>query len=594
LLVSIGNVNSQDLHKQKFQLAQSFENDGNIENAQNLYFELYKSNPVVKIYFDGYVRTTLLKGEYSKLLEFVQSHQKSHPQDDVSILIGELYWRTGDTKKADAIWTDFLDRINDESKIIELSTTQSKLRLFDKSIITLKKGRKKVNNDLVFSDELSNLYIITGDYKSGFDEIIKTYLNVTKQSNIQMSNNEQMAEGTIAAIMNLPGASLFIEERLKELSDNINPRILRLYAWFLRTTNKFEQALNEYIRLDDIYAVKGGEVHEFALGCMNDGYYDVAIKGFKWIIQKGKDSHYSISALYNLARALELKHNESITISDEMAEDIIRNYRNVIIDYPDSPTSDDCRFSIATIYYKIGKFDQALKELNLLLKKYQNLATAAKANLLKADIYLIMDDIEQAKKEYDNTKKLFKRFSREYFKAKYSLAEIEFYNGSIDSAIAHFTDLIAISSSDVSNDALEKVNIIEQNKNLNKALATYAQAELRSKQRKYQDAVKLYMDANELLPAGDLSDKSLLLATEIEVRLKNFEKANSYLNLLLTKNENTIYGDLVHYRMAEILILQNNKPAAIEKLTDLIRKYPKSIYNEESREIISRLRKSIN
>ena len=584
ILFSVSSLYAQNLESQKLKLAQSFEQDGNIDNAANLYLELYQSNPAEKGYFEGYVRTLLIKEEYSKLLTFVRNHSVKYPSGSVSILLGELYWRTGDVPNADKIWGEVLSSSTNYMIFQELSVHQSRLRLFDKAISTLLTGRSRIKNDDLYSDELSQLYSITGEYKKGTEEIIKLYTS---------TNNQQVAEGRISALLNYPEAQSFIYDRLKSNADK-NPKITRLFAWFLRTIKQYNEALELYKKLDDINSANGGEVFDFSLSCMNDGYYDIAIEGYNWILAKGNESHFSVAALYNLARALELKQLSTKELTIETADEIIGNYRKVIKDYPNTPTADDCKYNIAGIYFRIGKNDLALNETEQLLKKFYNAATAAKANLLIADIYFMKNDIDKAVIEYNKISKLYRKYNNEYFKAKYSIAEIEYFRGELDSAIAHFTDLTAQTNSDVANDALEKISLIEQNRNFNKGFSIYANAEMQSKQNHFDKALNLYLEASEVLPPGDLSDNCLLNAAEIEVKNKNFENAKKQLESINKMNPSTIYQDLIDFRIAQILILENKLTAAVETLTQLIKKYPKSIYCEKSRELIVKIRNKIN
>jgi len=577
-------LSAQTYLAQKYKLARSFEQSGDFVNASRLYLELYGSDEQNENYFNGYIRAMKEQNKFSAIIPFVEKHIIKIPTSDNYTLLGELYWRAGKAEKAETVWAKAINAESNSQMTYEnLAMTQISLRLFQKAIDTYVLGRKNLNTAELFADRLSQLYSINGDYRNGTREVLILYAQ---------TGNIALAEGRLSALNINPDAEKYIYSILKDKSDKLAYK--QLFAWFLTSLDRNEEAIEIYKEIDNERHSRGRDVYNFALNAANDGNYDIAIKGLQWLIAKGKESPFTVSALFKLAKTTEMKFMQAGKLEGETAESIIKQYRSVIEEYPDTPTALECTYNIALLYKRLGKLDKALIELDKLVNLRHYTRYKVSATLMQADIYFMKNETDKAILAYKFIVDVYKRSVKEHNQALYSLAEIEYFKGNMDSALAHFTKITLNTDSDVANDALEKISLIEANKNFNKALSLYAQAEKNEKQEKLQNALELFLTAAKSSKPENLYDLSLIKAAKIELKLGKTHNSIEHLSELLKDKAKGIHKDYCLFTIGEILFTEKKYEQAIEYFTKLLKEEPKSIYNENARDYIRQIRNRTN
>jgi tetratricopeptide (TPR) repeat protein len=577
---------AQGYLSQKYKLARSFEQSGDFVNAARLYLELYEADKKNENYFVGYIRTMKEQNQYSQLIPFAEKHTAKYPISAHYTLLGELYWRKGQAEKADEVWQKAVETEKySQNTYANLAITQISLRLFQKAIDTYNLARKNLDTPDIFANRLSQLYSINGDYQNGTREVLILFAQM---------NNIALAEGRLSALNVNPDAEKYIYAILKEKAEDNSIQFKRLFAWYLTSLDRNKEALKLYKKIDTYMNSRGGEVYNFALNAANDGNYDIAIEGLQWIIAKGKNSHYTVSALFKLVKTTEMKFEQADELNKNTAQNLIKEYRSVIEDYPDTPTAQECIYNIALLYKRIGKLNKALAELNKLTSLQQYSKYRVSAILLQGEIYFMQNKTDLAVLSYKKIVELFKRFDKIYDRALYSLAEIEYFNGNFDSATVHFTDLTLHSESDVANDALEKISLIEANRNLNKALTLFAKAEKAEKQGKNKEATGLFLEAAKSAKQKNLYESAIIKTADIEFRDGNKENAKAYYEEIIKNKPDGIRNDYCLFRIGVIYFVEKKYDRAIMEFTKILKDYPQSIYNEKARNYIRQIRNHTN
>ncbi|MGA2298246.1 MAG: tetratricopeptide repeat protein [FCB group bacterium] len=584
--LSVTYIFAQNVNDQKYRLAESYENAGDYASASRIYLELYNSNPQSDQYFNGVVRVFKAQNKFSGLVEIIEKRLESFKSSENYSLLGEMLWKTGSFDSANTAWDNAIKYspqiVNSYS---EVAHSQISLQLFDKAIKTLVQGRKALKNDNIFSDELSQLYISTGDYALGTQEVLKLFA---------FQKNLPFAQGRLSALMVSKDANVHINKILQdEVSSNSSDiQYLRLYAWFLRAMKNPEKALEIYQKIDDLTGGIGLELYRYASDCRVDGEYDMALKAFELVIAKEKASPYFLSALYGFARTMESKSQVQSKFTQDELDNIIKRYKQIISDYPNEMTAGEARYRIAVLALEqMNDRDMAIDELNQVIKQFPYNELAANSSLLLASIKTMQDKLDEAYKIYDNVVKTYSRYAaQEAEKATYKMAEIEYFRGNIDSSMTLFTKISVNTSSDVANDALNKILLIEQNKQYTKALPIYAKAELRELQGKPDEANDLFKQVSETTEGTDIAERSIINSAKIFFKKSDYINAMKLLQSLLEKNPETIYGDKICLFIGDIYTAEKNIDSALKIYTELITKYPRSIYLQEAREKIIKLR----
>lgn len=570
----------------KYQLAQSFEREGNYSDAARLYLELYEESKGRQNYFEDYIRTIKNTNEYSKLIPFVENHITKNPIPDNFITLGELYWLEGRTNDAKTEWKKALDKSTRlESTITKLASTQITLRLFSEAIETYLIGRNKLKNDNLYSDPLSQLYSIIGDYKKGTDEVIKNY---------KQTGNMPLTQGRLSSLQINEEATQYIYNQLERHAQREHIGFKQLFSWFLRKLNMLDKAFEITKEIDKETNSKGAEVYTLAMNLSSEGNYDLAIRAFKYIIEMGKDSPHTISALYQMTRTIELNISIDGKLDFNTTMDIIKRYRDIIKDYPNTPTADECKLHIAKLYKNQYKYDDAINELNQLVKKINYPAVGAQAYLALGNLYFIKDAANDAKAAYQKVTNLYHRFQNEFFDAQYALAEIEYFDGDLDSAMMLFSSMLTHPNSNVVNEAIERIHYINTYRNLNKAFDSFRQAEKKFKQNSFEEALDKFKSAAQSSFPENLFDLSLIKASKSAYLLSKPELAIEFLLELQQKKSESIYIDYCLLNIGKFYNEIGNFDSAYTNLFELIKSHPKSIYAEEARTLIREIKAKVN
>lgn len=586
LLIASANFAAQaQSSSSKFKFAKSFEESGDFETAARLFKELHEKYPNNANYFDGVVRNLKAQNKFSKLAPIVKKQLERDETVKNYALLGELYWKLGKVDSANSVWEKAID-LSPELKSTYQTVAESQMNAqqFPKAIKAYLEGRDNLDKHDVFANELSELYIIAGDYKKGMEEILTLFYK---------TRDLALAQGRISALLTSPNAKQYVGEVLKEeTEDRPNSLIMKIYAWYLRTIGELNKAFEIYKELDEKLNTGGKEVINFANSSRKDAQYDIALKAYEHIISMDKQSKYLSSALYGYPRALEQKTLTGSKLSPEDAERIIERYREIIRRFPQNNLAKEARYRIATISTQfLDDNETAKKELSEIIHKYPNSSLAAKALNLLAEIAVSEGKLKEAYNIYKKTEKEYARINaNESIKAEYGMAEILFYQKGLDSAQNSFARLASNTDSDVANDALEKAVLIDDNKDMIKALNTYAKAELNKRQNKIDSALKLYLYSADLGEGKDLAERSLLDAAKLYYKKADYESGLKSLNRLLENYPKSIYKDEALLLISQFHEKQKDKESAINALTQLITEYPNSIYLEEARQKIRKLR----
>lgn len=583
------SINIQAQQAQQLKLAESYEKSGDFESAARIYEQLMQNDPSSEKYFAGFVRANKALSRFSYILKYVQERIKSYESPELYILLGELYWRTGKVNEANNVWLDGLEKYEDYMNYyLVLSNVQVQLQLYDKAINTLKTGRDNLGDDNLFSDDLTKLYIATGDYISGTSEVL---------DKIQRDKDLALAQGRLYALMVNDEATKYIGTQLKELADSKSREIMiqMLYSWYLRTSGQLEQALEIVKRIDDMLNSQGRELVRFADESRRDGQYDIALKAYSIVIDKGPRAKYAGTALYGYARTLETKLKLQETVSLEEIEAIISRYEMIIETFPNTNSAVECRIRLADIYIDLlGDYDNAEKELLEVSNGSRNLKYKGIANYKLGEMKLMQGNIEEAASRFQLTVKNYTRATPvEADKARYMLAEIEFFQGNIDTARKMFRDVAVLSKSESANNALERLSILDHNKELVRALRLFAEAEYMLFRRLLDEAIEKYNEVINISAGSDIYERSLIKVAEINFKKNNFEATIELCNRLLENNEKTIYGDKALILAGDASLEMQKTDEAEKYYLKILSDYPKSIFLAEARKKIRAIRQQI-
>ncbi|ROL57029.1 outer membrane protein assembly factor BamD [Bacteroidetes/Chlorobi group bacterium Naka2016] len=576
---------SQTIFDEKFKLALSFEKSGDFAKAEEIYSEIYQQNKSRLDFFFGLVRCKKALNKFSELIPIVDEQLKINKSLDLYLIAGEVYWVTGNSEKSKEYWNLAIKTYpKNDSTYIKLANLQSNLRLFDLAIGTLLDGRKNLGNESLFSDDLIKLFLITKNYEKGIDEILKQF---------EKNNDFNWVQAKITLFIDNKDTRTILENRLKKGKSGFNLQYKYLLAWFYYSIKDWEKALSAYKEYDEQTKSNGYEVYRFGYTALKDGEYDVAIKAFEYVISLGRKSEYLTNSIYGIAKASDLKLLNGGKVQSNLVQNVVKRYEDVLKDVSkNSALYFEINYRIA--YLKavyLGDFQNSEKILLEMISNRYN-PMNLKAKLLLGDVYLYQNRFTQAETRYReifNSSKVGK--PEEYYLAIQKLGKIKYYQAQFDSAQYYYSLLIEEAPGEIANDALEKSFLIEKFKQYNLALSFLATAELKQEMNNLDSAIFYLNQAIQKTEGTDFGEYLTLKKIKLYADAGLFELSENEAKDFLNKFQKSIYFDEVLYLLGFSQFNQNKTLESISTFTELITKYPRSIFTPKARAIINKLRK---
>jgi len=585
LIFSANEVFSQNAIKQKQQLAKSFEQNADYENAARMYEELINDGDNSDETFYSLVNCRRNLAQYSALIEITKNKSKKSGSSELFSLLAELYWRTGNTSDANKTWEETIDKFGSFADTYKyVANSQIALQLFDKAINTYLTARKKIDNPNLFIDELSKLYIATGNYIDGGNEAI-ALLNST--------NNLSQVQGRIYALMSNKDSEKYFEEFLSNLSQKNSNNILyqELYAWYLKTIDKTDEAFEVYKRLDKLRNSKGRDILYYADLLAKDDKLEQAIKAYNYLIDQEKDTPYFSNALFGFANTYEkmlFKSNYKNTLS---VDDVIDKYKYVIKEFGKSQFAADCFIRIARLQIS-QKNDFAGAEENLMkvIKDFPNLPATLTAYFELAELKLKANKIEDAIIKYKDILLLKKLDKVSKLNVEFKLAKIDYFLGNFDKCKEALSILKTNTNDDIGNNSLELLVFIETNSSNINELKQYAHAELLLLQNQEDKAFEILDNLSKLEIESDIPELSLIKCYDIQKSRKSNENSRQYLLNIVNDKYSSIHRDFALIELANSFFEDKLLKDASKYYSEILINYPNSIYLNEARQKLRKIK----
>jgi tetratricopeptide (TPR) repeat protein len=585
----------------KVRLAQSLEQSGEFERAAALYQDLLKGDPMNYVLFDGLQRTWMQLKRYDDVILLVRVRLQSSPGDlNLHALLGSVLYRAGREQEAAAAWDTAIavDPKNPGTyRLVAAVLTEN--RLLDRAAEMYRRARTTTGDRNLFTLELAQLLSVGMDYAGATTELLHwLQLNPTQLAFIQgriasWSSREQAR----AAAMQV------IRARLAEHEET---PLLELLAWLAMEGKEFGTALETYRRIDDLTHAHGGSLYQFADRAFKERAFAVASQAYQEAIAAPLAPQRLPSAEYGYACALK----ELGTLADTIATPVrampateahplyggaIARFRRIIDEYPGTEYSAKSWYQIGCIQFeKFADLDGALASFDHVLAETQGVA------VLRYDVLLLMGRVDVAR---GDTARAAGHFSivaaapdalpDQTDEANFRLAEIEYFAGRIDKAIATLDGIAVNLKADYANDALRLRAFLAENvKTAPEALRAVARGEFLARQGKNSEAIAVLRDAVAASPQASLVDDALMLIGSLQASSGLVSDAiATYERLLHDFTKSSIDLDRAQFRLGELYQFGTRDTArAIAAYEKLLSDYPGSVLAAQARKRIRQLR----
>ena len=582
---------AQQRKSEKYQLAITYEQQGDFRNAARLFQELLAENQSEPNYFQGVARSLSALQRYLELMPLIEIELGKRQSIDLFCLASVTAQKSNLPQKSQQYFELAINAVdylaNDfeiDNAIRLIAQSQSDIGAFDNALSAYSKGRSKLKNmKHAYADELSMLYVQMGNVELGIKEITNLFKQQQQYGIIQ---------GRIAALLINQEAVSVIETELASLSKN-DFAFSKVYVWFLRETKQYDKAFQQALSIDNGLGLQGREILEFADITLKDGLFDIAMKAYGNILDRGKNNPYFSTALYGYAKSMDqrLQSTSTAEISKTEIQTIINRYKDILAQSPNGQFAAECMYRIGVLQLTfLNDINEARDIFEQVMNSFKNYPISARAASQIIEMSIVSNDLDMAIELAQQTSTMYQYMNpEESDKSRFLFAQILFFKGFIDSSKAILVSLAGKTDSDISNDALELSLFLEQHKQFQAGLLSWGKAMLYVKQKNFSKAVDTY---REIV----LNTKGTELAEQAQYRLCELMKdidvviALEESQVFLKEYPESIQTDKILFLIAEIYIQKQQISEAITILTDILVRFPTSQYARKSREMIRRLR----
>ncbi|MBI4946925.1 MAG: tetratricopeptide repeat protein [Bacteroidetes bacterium] len=577
------------------QLALIYFQNKDFEKAAVFYKELFEESNA-KVYFDYYIKCLIELGDFDTAEKYIRKQiKKSGNTLLYTIEMGSLYKQANKPDKATELYETVIKKMTaDQNEIIQLANNFLTKQEFEWAEKVYLQAKKLLKEYYTFSFELANVYYFQRNYTRMIDE----YLDLLDESEGYIQSVQNRLQNQVYDNIENNVNDLLKSCLLKRIQKHPDKTIFSdLLIWLYVQEKEFENAFNQSKALDKRNKEGGDRLMALGNIAASNQAYDVAINCYKYVIDKGPDKEFYISAKSDYLSVLYQKIVNTAEYSVNELSELESTYISTLSELGENTNTFTLIYNLAHIQaFYLSKADTAINMLEKTLKaNILKPSQVAECKTELADILLFADDPWQATLYYAQVEKANKDMPIGH-EAKFKKAKLAYFMGDFKWAQAQLDVLKASTSKLIANDALDLALLISENTDLDfdtadVAMRLFGNADYLFYQNQDTAALRTLDCIIEKFSSHPLADEILHKKYEIMYKEKKFQNAAAFLQNIIDKFPEDILADRALYKLAELNELKlGDSEKAKELYKNLMTKYPGSIYVAEARKHYRKLR----
>lgn len=572
----------------RFQLATEYLRGGQFDRAIPLLEDLYQKQPANKVFSDKLREAYENIKRYQAAIDLIDDLLQQGSQDGPSLRADQarLYHLAGQSEQAAALWDSVLKSSNGaESTYRLVYNSLLRVRLLDRAIEVLLRGRVENVHGILFQPELAHLYGLTGQHEKAMEE----YLGLLDASSRQINYVRGRLSRSLEQDGALEAALRVTERHVAAFPDRAVTR--DLLSWLKMEAGDYKGAYAHVLAMDHLNGGGGHAIYQFAQRAAEAGAFGVARQAYESV----RTVH--VDALLGIGRMHELQ-GEAETLSEGMPHygAALDTYESLLASHPNHPQRADVMMRMADLYHHVFRdSDAAWAVLRSVAIDFAHQIVSQHARLELGRLALERGDLSEARNVFFLLADA--EPPSEYTEqARLEVALMHFYIGEFSQAEQILVVLSEETHDEVANNALSLRLLLLENPvqdSAAAALRTFADASLLLRQRKEDEVIAQTEHMLARWGQHPIADDARLL------RARAFRQANMVHEALAAFGELSLthpdspHADRSLFNYAEILEQDlGDSVAAADAYTDLLTRYPGSLFVNEARERIRTLRSS--
>ena len=600
ILLTNANMLVFGQNTQQIELAQQYDDKGEIGKAKTLYEELVRKKKNIPIVHDRYFRLLINSGYLLEAEKYLSKALRHYPNNILYQLdAGIVHLRQGEDAKAEEYFTKvFEESQSDTYKVRIVAGHLIKHELIERAVSIYMAGRQASGDPSLYALELANVY----RRLNKVDQMVLEYLSYANADPSRTSYVKNVLQNILTEDEDLDSMADLLLDRIQKDADN--PLYSELLIWINLQQKNFYGAFMQARAVDRRQRTDGDEVMKVAQIALENQDYDNALKMYDYVIERHpRTSNYVSARRYKIKAREELVKNQFPVQQEEIIR-LIQDYQNFVDESKNSPigpsaaTLEAMRSQALLYAFYRNEKDRAitiLQEVTSNPKASREIRAQSKLDM--GDIYVLMNQSWESTLLYSQVEKAHKEEPVGY-EAKLRNAKLSYYKGDFQLAQDHLDVLKEATTREIANDAMSLSLLIQNNTVLDTsgaAMQTYADAELLLFQNRQQKALVKLDSMLDTYQSHPLEDEIHWLIAKVQLQLGNFDQSLSRLEKISESYNYDILGDDALFMTGRIHEeYLENKDKAMELYTQFLREYPGSIYVADVRKRFRNLRGDFN
>ncbi len=575
------------------QMAMEYFQNHDYDKAVILFEKVYNKNPQQGVY-NNYLFCLMEQRDFNNAEKLIKKEIKRNPDYPSYIVdLGYLYKQQNMQDKATQQYDKAVKSLPQNQAIIGITAnTFIQKHEIDYALQTYVAGKKLMKGVYAFHFELAEVY----SAKQEFQKMLDEYFDAIAENDAYKVNVQSMMQNKIANDEKGDKKDMVRTSLLRRIQKDPEKYVFtEVLVWFFIQQKDFDGALTQAKALDKRFNEEGARIIQIGDLSASNLDFDVAIKAYQYVIQKGPNSNQYVLARVNLLNTLSKKITSNDNYSSKDLGDLEKDYFIALNELGRNASTAPLIKGLAHFEaFYLNKTDSAQSLLEDVIKM-QGLSPIfiGECKLELGDILLFKGDIWESTLLYSQVDLDFKHnpLGQE---AKFKNAKWYYYKGEFQYSQSMLDILKAATSDLISNDAMNLSLLISDNigeDSVFDALSLYSQADLLLYQNREEESLVMMDTLLARFPSHSIVPYAYYQKSKIMKRKGKTMEAIALYQNILDKYADGIMADDALFDMAD---LYENKlkdtTKAMELYQKLMVKYPASVYTTEARKRYRTLR----
>jgi len=509
-------------------LGDQYFNSGEYEKAIEVYDKVMDRDPFSV--YNNYFKSLLALKRYDDAEKLARKMSKRMPTHLSYVAdMGYVYQLSGDLSKAEETYQKALKALQpDQGQVLILANSYVMRQDWTHAIDVYEVGKKMLKGVYSFNFELAEVYYQKGDSQKMIDE----YLNAVAENPMNQQNVLNILQARVGYDPESGRSELLRQSLLRRIQREPAQTVFsEMLIWLFVQQKDFESATAQAKALDKRLKEDGVRLMSIASMAAANQQYDVAIRDYQYVIEKGVDGPNYVQARMELLDVSNKKLTASNTYTKEDLLLLEKEYVTTLTELGKNARTVSLMRGLAHLRaFYLDQTDTAISNLDeALLVPNVSRQLQADCKLELGDILLFTGNVWDSDLLYAQVDKDFKNdpLGQE---AKFRSARLDYFRGDFLWAQAQLDVLKSATSQLIANDALYLSLLISDNIGYDStfdALNLYAKADLLKYRNKNKEALVVLDSLLLLYPDHSLIDETWFKKAEIMDVLRNWSDEDS-------------------------------------------------------------------